>query len=320
MTVDDKPIDDPVIEAIHHPVGHIADALTGDIFRKGIGDNDKIPRRLRPAFYEIFNAEEQRFRHARVILATNLNGLFRIDPEWTQKHLLPFFSWCNPSEARAMWSGFLWTARLHKPLFIIIKHDFLTTTGYYNNLGEQKNHFVGLLTYAALEMGEEFTVSELRDAFRKLPAQGLEDVCITLINALEGAGDQGKSYWKNRIRPFWKKFWPKFEDKKTTSVSEKLVRLVLLSGNEFDSAFALLEDWFLPLPNLQYSINLLVESKIYGMHPSKSLSLLDKIIGGQSHVPTELSVILDEIGTKNPELVNSTPYKHIRSFIKLKRA
>ncbi|WP_210478352.1 anti-phage defense-associated sirtuin Dsr1 [Pantoea ananatis] len=320
ITVDDKPIDDPVVEAINHPVGHIADALIGDIFRNEIDDNDKIPRRLRPVFSEIFNTELNRFRHARVILATNLNGLFRIDPEWTQKNLLPCFSWNNPSEARALWSGFLLTARLHKPLFIIIKHDFLSTAGFYSSLGEQKNHYVSLLTYAALEMGEEFTETDLRDAFRKLPTEGLEDVCMTLINALEGAGEQGQSYWRNRIRPFWKKFWPKFEDRKTPSVSEKLVRLVLMSGYEFQSAYTLLKDWFLPLAYLQYSIDSLKKNKLYRMYPLESLFLLDKIIDCQSHVPYGLNEILTEIEDTNPDLGNSSPYKRIRNFINLRSA
>ena len=77
----------------------------------------------------------QQFRHGRVVLASRLISLFRVDKDWSEKHLLPLFDWsADSNEAKAVWEGFLWAPRLYRPLLIAFKENFLDTAHHYSEI------------------------------------------------------------------------------------------------------------------------------------------------------------------------------------------
>jgi hypothetical protein len=103
----DEPIKDPVGEAINHPIGHIAQALLNLWFKRTPNDNDLLPEDIEPFFTQMSDVGIGRFRHGRVLLASRLIALFRVDRPWTEKHLLPLLDWeASPNEAKAAWEGF----------------------------------------------------------------------------------------------------------------------------------------------------------------------------------------------------------------------
>ena len=121
MTRNGESIDQPVTEAINHPVGHVTQALINLWFKRNPNDDDQLPADIKPFFTEICDVQVGRFRHGRVLLGSRLISLFRVDRIWTEKYLLPLFSWNNPGEAKAVWEGFLWSPRLYQPLLIAFK-------------------------------------------------------------------------------------------------------------------------------------------------------------------------------------------------------
>lgn len=209
MTRNGAPIDQPVMEAINHPVGHVAQTLINLWFKQNPNDNDQLPAELKPIFTTLCDAQIDRFRHGRVLLGSRLITFFRVDRPWTEQHLLPLFSWSNPVEAKAVWEGFLWSPRLYQPLLTAFKSQFLESANHYADLGEHRQQFATFLTYAALGPTEGYTEEEFRAAIGALPQEGLEESAQALSQALEGAADQRENYWKNRAQPFWQQIWPK---------------------------------------------------------------------------------------------------------------
>jgi hypothetical protein len=137
-----EPINQPVTEAINHPIGHVAQALLNLWFKRGPSDNDSLPEEIALFFTQLCDVGVERFRHARVLLASRLITLFRVDRPWTESHLLPLFDWAhNLVEARAAWEGFLWSPRLYRPLMIAFKSEFLSTADHYDDLGEHSRQF-----------------------------------------------------------------------------------------------------------------------------------------------------------------------------------
>ena len=186
-----KPIDQPVTEAINHPIGHVTQALLNLWLLREPGDNDPRLGDIEPLFRQICDIGTERFRHGRVLLASRLITLFRADRLWTETHLLPLFDWSfNVVEAKAAWEGFLWSPRLYGPLFIAFKSQFLCTVKHYGNLGEYRSQFAAILTYAALEPVESYVPDDFRIAIGLLPLDGLEEVAQVLLQALESAGVQ----------------------------------------------------------------------------------------------------------------------------------
>jgi hypothetical protein len=164
MRRNSEPLDQPVTEAINHPVGHVTQALINLWFRRNPNDNDRLPVDIQPFFTELCGVQVDPFRHGRVLLGSQLIALFRVDRPWTEQYLLPLFSWNDPAEAKGVWEGFLWSPRLYQPLLTAFKPQFLESANHYADLGEHRKQFAAFLTYAALGPTDGYTVDELRSA------------------------------------------------------------------------------------------------------------------------------------------------------------
>lgn len=317
MTRNGEPLDQPVTEAINHPVGHIAQALINLWLTHNPNDDDQLPVEIAPIFTKLCDVQVARFRHGRVLLGSRLIAIFRVDRVWTEQHLLPLLSWDNPGEARAVWEGFLWSPRLYQPLLIAFKPQFLESANHYSDLGESRNRFAAFLTYAAIGPIDGYTIDEFRSAIEVLPPEGLEACAQALSQALEGAAEQREDYWKNRIQPFWQHIWPKSVDRITPRIAELSTRLIIAARFEFPAALAALRHWLRPIEHPHYVVHLLQESGLCSRYPVDSLDLLDILIAGQQQwAPRELGQCLDEVEQAAPELVQNVRYQRLREFFR----
>lgn len=313
-------IQQPVTEAINHPVGHIAQALINFWFRSHPNDNDLLPIALKPIFTALCDLQVERFRHARVLLGSRLIAFYRVDRSWTVEHLLPLFDWTNPEEAKAVWEGFLWSPRLYQPLMIEFKNRFLECANQYINLGEHRQQFASFLTYAALAKIDGYTIEEFRTAFGALPKEGLEESAQALYQAIEGAADQREEYWKNRTKPFWQQIWPKCGEIASPRISESLARLVIAARNAFPDALTAMESWLQPIEHPHYFVRLLNESGLCSRYPDEALSLLDAVITDQQWLPSELSNCLDMIVQTKQNLKHDVRYLRLRDYLRMRGA
>ena len=187
----------PIIRRIRR----VTQALINLWLKQKPNDNDLLPDHLKPMFTALCDAQVGRFRHGRVLLGAYLITFFRVDPSWTEQHLLPFFDWSNPVEAKAVWEGFLRSPRLHQPLLIAFKPQFLDTASHYVELGGHCEQFAAFLTYAALTGVDGYSLeTDFHLAFSKLPIGGLEKSAHSFYQALANvAEDQREAYWQNRV-------------------------------------------------------------------------------------------------------------------------
>ncbi len=309
-----KPIGEPVMEAINHPVGQITKALINLWFGKGINDGDLLPENLRPVFTSICDTKVELYRHGRVLLCAHAISFFRVDQAWSEQYLIPLFSWDNPIEAKSAWEGFLWSPRLYQPFIKMIKQDFLDTASRYEDLGKHKRQFATLLTYASLEPTEDFNAKELRDAIAALPQEGLHDIARALSQALEGAGDQREEYWKNRVVPFWHNIWPKTREYMTARISESLANLALNAGSEFPAALELVRAWLIPNEHPYGELLKLKEAGHCRNFPQDALQFLFAIIARQQFIEDDLAKCLEEIVQAEPALKFDRTYIHLKEL------
>jgi hypothetical protein len=305
---------DSVSRAINHPVGHITQALINIWFLRQPNDNDGLPDDIDPLLTKLCGSEKAQYRHGRVVLASQLISLFRIDCAWTEQYLLPFLSWqSSESEARATWIGFLWSPRIYWPLLTVCKDDFLETAKHYDVLDTWGAQYVNLLTFAALDPVSTFTIKEYRSAIDSLPQSGLEIAAGALLSALEGAGEQREQYWQNRVRPYWQEIWPKDKQNMSTSIAQNLAQLSISAGDEFPDALATFIDW-LQTFDPHYILHLLGKSDLCSKFPQEVLTLLDRIIGNPSWSYSELGECLDEIARAWPEAKKDSRYWRLDKF------
>ncbi|UWE15646.1 anti-phage defense-associated sirtuin Dsr1 [Herbaspirillum huttiense] len=308
MTKNGEPMEEPVTEAINHPVGHVTQALINSWFRSNPNDSEGLPRDIEPIFSELCDIEVPRFKHGRVMLASQLIALFRVDRAWTEKNMLPLFVWDNRTEAKAAWEGFLWSPRLYPPLLLAFKQQLLQCSKHYSDLGEHQQQFSAFLTYLALGAVEGYETDELRAAFDALPQEGLEEAAQALYQALEGAGDTKDQYWKNRVLPFWRTLWPKSREHATPRIAESLTRLCIAAGPQFPNAVTEVKNWLQPIDHPDYIVHLLHESGLCLLFPEPSLHILELAIGKPNWIPSDLKMCLDTIAEAMPNLALDSRY------------
>ncbi len=257
----------------------------------------------------------ERFRHGRVLLASHLIALFRVDRPWTETHLLPLFDWDRSSvEAKAAWEGFLWSPKLYRPLLIALKSQFISTANHYKSLGEHSRQFAAILTHAALEPVEDYSPDDFQAAIGALPQHGLNEVARALSQALESAADQREDYWRNRVQPFWHRVWPKSRDLASNSIGESLAQLCIAAGSEFPTALSAVVDWLRPIEHPQYVVHLLEESGQCGRCPDAALRLLDAILSDETWALSEPGQCLDAIAQAMPGLRQDHRYKRLAEY------
>lgn len=305
-------------KAINHPVGLITEALINIQSSHHPEDNEGILSEIKPMFTDICNTNKVNLQAGRVILSTQLVFLFRLDPSWTKAHLLLLLDWSNSEEARAAWTGFLFSPRPYIPLWQEIKPQFLETAKHCAELIEHPEQYAIFLTHMALDPMDGYKLDDFSQAMAHLPKEGLEECARTLLQAFDSIAEvQRKVYWKEHIVPFWQKVWPKKRELATPEISAILFRMILIEPEIFPDAFDLIKDWLQPH---KYHSDLLELSKsgLCKQHPGLVLELLNLIIPeeitGFYSLTDYLRACLDEIRSTDANLVNDPRYRRLDEF------
>jgi hypothetical protein len=308
--------DDPISRAINHPKGHVTQALLHWWFSTKPEDDQLLPRRLSPIFSRLCDTSTADYRHARVLLCSNVIALMRVDPSWANVNILPLFDWQKSKvEARAAWMGYLWAPRLYRPLLTAFKPAFLATAKRYADLGDHARQYASVLTFAALDPADVFGRTEIQAAIRVLPQDGLEHCARALVQALGSAGDQRAEYWSNRVQPFIEKIWPKTTIAAPKLITEQFARLALAAGESFPYALAVLKPWLVPIEYPYAVVSDLAQYGTCDRFPREALNLIDLIIGRGVWPTPELAKCVETIAKAAPELVGTDVFQRVEDHV-----
>lgn len=311
--------DDPTFKAINHPVGQVTDAVFRWWYRQGLEDGQGLKDEPRGIYSTLCDPEIASFRYGRIILATNLIALFRVDREWTERHIIQRFNWTsNAEEARVMWCGFLLAPRLYLPVLAALKPQLLETARHYSALGQFAEQYANLLTFIALEAPEPFMRRELAIATLQLPAQGLARCARSLVQGLDGAAEKRVEYWQNRVRPYLKEIWPKSIDTVTSSIANSFVRLCMKTDAAFPDAVSTLKPWLSSASQRDVTLHQFSETHLAKRFPDAALTFLDIILKQQEafFLVENLKVPLDEIRQENPNLETDPRFERLMRYVR----
>lgn len=311
-------VDDPMNRAINHPVGQVTRALLLWWCRLPLEDGQGLPDEIKLRFSRLCDTQIADYRHGRVVLATETITLFRVDPEWAAKFLLPLFDWQRSiNEACAAWVGFLRSPRPYLPLMELLKSSFLETADHFSSLGERGRAYASLLTFTALNRGDLFTERELAAATRALPAEGLREAAHALEDALESAPDS-QIHWQNRIAPYLHAIWPKAQGANSPVIAEALGLLCVAARDAFPDAVILLRPWLGVVDHPDYLVHRLHGTGLCGLFPESALDFLNTVIGSQlqQYPPNDLKGCLDAIWMANPALEADPRYRRLTEYLR----
>lgn len=274
---DDRSSDgDPVNVAINHPVGRVTEALVFWWQRQNLVDGVGLGDAVREQFAVLFDDQRPGLLHGRVVLASRIVTLYRVDEAWTREHLIERLSWSRDArEARALWCGVLWPARLYGPLLDAFKLEFLSTATHYASLDGMGQQYAALLVLAAVDYPDVVGRRDAASAFNELPSEALEKGARFLVRLQESATGQTEESWINRVRPFITSIWPKSAQSHTSAIGNLFARLALATGSEFSTAVQFLGRWIRGAARPSAVLHLLEESKLTETQPDGVLQFLD---------------------------------------------
>jgi len=314
MDLDD--INDPLNAAINHPVGILTESLFAWWYNLKPNDNDELTSEFEKQLDNICDDSNVRLTYGKIIVTSNILSLFRVDPKWTIKTLLPWFNWENEDLASMVWRSYLWSPRLHKGLLLELKPDLLTTAKYYDKLGSYKDQYARFLTYIALQQYNEYKTNELSNSFNLLPTGALYHVASSLNDGLSSSGDKLSEYWEHRVKIFLLKLWPKQVDLDDNTVNE-LGLLCLSAKQYFNEAFKILKHSLRHTNDNEYLTRKLLEGNIIQENPTIILEFLDKLIGEPKYrLTSKLEECLNHVIHVSPNVVSEPAYKRLLTIVK----
>jgi len=304
-------INDPLNGAINHPVGIVTESLFNWWYRQKPTDNDGLIPEFKKRLNKICGSDTTELYYGKVVVASNVLSLFRVDPEWTNKNVLPWFEWENEELANMSWRSYLWSPRLHKGLLLQLKADLLETASHFEKLDSHKEQYARFLTYTALQNYTEYKPTELATAFNHLPSEAFFHVVSSLKDGLTSSGEKFSEYWEHRVKVFLHKTWPKQVEINDNTVNH-LGLLCLATKDYFDEAFTLIRHSLRQTDENEYLVRETFNSGLINKFPSPILTFLDTLIGEPKFKPArKLRSCLDEI------ILNDDTLQTHRAYIRL---
>jgi hypothetical protein len=308
--------EDPINAAINNSVGIITESLVKTISNFNLKTDECIPEGELREIATLLLRKSSGFKYGKIILASRLHYLHAVDPDWTEKNLLPFFNYEHSSDAIYMWQSYLWNPRISADLARLLKDSLLISIEQYDAFGDAKRNLMQIFILASIEFEKLFTRKMIGKVLREVGENGLINVSNFLSNQVIQMNDEADIYWKNKVKPILN-CWPKSYECRSKNVSEDFVELVMCLDNEFQEAVKLIEP-FLVKVEYSYSVIKAIEgSALLTKYPNDVFIILYKVIdlGGQYvHDANKLVIILDQLKESEPRLSEQPTFIKLNDF------
>jgi hypothetical protein len=293
-----KPSEQPVTQAINHPVGQTTEAVIGLWLRTQPGKETPLAEPFVGFFDKVVSQPHAVFRAGRMWLGARLPYFHWVDPMWVRDKLLPWFEWREPNiEAKTVWEGYLWSPRLSPALVADLKPLLLRCAHHYPDLGKHARQFASLLASCALELADEFEATELRDALDTLPNTGLAEAAQAIARAMAERRDGLQQYVANRVWPVLPGIWPRNHNKRSTNESIGIALVCVYSAEAFAESLRKVRTLLMKCPQTTRLVHELRKSpdSLCSRFPEAALDLLDLVIDTNRPPPPDLSACIDMI-------------------------
>lgn len=237
--------------------------------------------------------------------------LFRIDPSWTEKELLPLFDWnFDEGIAASVWQGFYWSPKILIELLEKLRDPFCNTINYLDKIGvEASSNFARLITHFGLYRPKFLTVEEIRNIVSLFKVEHLVVVSDYLRNQVK-INEDIKNQWSERFDSFFHQIWPKSKELKNEKIAQNFVSMCIEAEGMSKVIYETIRFYLTPVENPGYLLMKLERKKLCEDDPELSLSLLSAIIGKRSKpfIESSLNNCLSSIIEHKPDLQDDSRY------------
>lgn len=306
---------DWVTDALNSPVGHIAIALLEDSRLKLVDGIVEAPPNRLAQLSRLLTLDGGSRRHAIAITVHHLDWLYRLDPKWTESHLLSILDADDRDDSDALLAGVFWNPRITSPhLYQRLKPAFVAMGKQANARGTHLQVLAYLTLLGWVQIDEkkkerDITNAELRDLILHAGDDFRSHILWQIQHALSAGDESTRRQWLVSALEFFEDVWPREKAVKTAAMSARLCD-VLLSNAE---GFRKLLDVVLPfLTKIVRGVDLHWRLRndaadIIQIHAEGLLTLLYAVLpDNASEWPYGIGDIIEKLGA-NDSTVRSDP-------------
>jgi hypothetical protein len=274
-------------EAINAPAGIIAEVIFNHPKMQLQRNSDGLPFEWRKIAKSLLALSNDSYRYVLVIFCRNINWLYAVDPDWTERNLLSVLDENNKDNQAAFWAGFFWRAHVPKqPLYIRLKSYLLNLTKQQSLANNKYRNIHARIILAGWGNTNTDTQERLitNDEMRKQILDGGDDFRSSILRQIKHWSNDTENAahidWSEQLLEFFRDVWPRQKAVKTASLSASLCDIALVDRDCFSKRIEII----LPLlttihADTLYSCNLQnLNKEIAEKHPAQTLELLDTIL------------------------------------------
>jgi hypothetical protein len=201
---------DWLLEAINHPGGKLTLFWLHALSRTRRETKQKDKGLLMPykeRFEAIISQNTEAAVMGRVILVSQLEYLFTVDPVWTKENLIPLLDWDkNAQQAKQAWNAWLQWGRINEPLLNelipLFKKSFSCLA---TQLSKNRERFAEWIAHIAVFwMNDPLDNNWLPDFLRKVEEQDRIYFASRMRRQLKGMEPERKTrLWERWLKRYW---------------------------------------------------------------------------------------------------------------------
>ncbi|WMS45256.1 SIR2 family protein (plasmid) [Acuticoccus sp. MNP-M23] len=304
-------------DALNAPVGKLADVLRKDPSTSGLKLGQGFPEHWKRRYEQLLALPGDMRRHALVMLGSQIQWLFAIEPNWTTAHLLAVADDVG-EDGDALWDGILWAA--HTPsraMYERLKPGLLTRAMSPLRRRAEASVIarfllVGWCGDPNADPSEQLVTSA---ELREILVEGDDDLRAQILWQLERWSADPEGEWRARLIPFLTDVWPIHRALRTPEISRRLIRLALASGDLFPEVAQAILPRLVPvrggmLPGFMRRSE--AEKDPAQVYPAATLDVLWAVLGEDSTLwPYKTEEVLDLLANA-PETHADTRLSELR--------
>ena len=306
-----------VTSAINDPIGHVTNALFIQWLKTSPQSETKLSQKWKNIFKKLSNPKYNKLFYAKFFLGEYLIPLYRVDKEWTKKHVLPLFDWKNSRYTNILWYGFFFKNRIDIEILKELKLSFLDIANNFDKIKDKRESciesYISMSMYMALNKMPGYKQSDFMHIFEKLPAKNLFYIWKLIRETIKDRTDK-KAFWGKTVKPFYQNIFTKDLMKKNQKLSHEIALFIIESNEIFIDVFNALKRWLIPIDFSYDIIKKISSSSLTKDYPKEILEFLHSTINEKVFLKEDLKECLKKITETYPNLAKSKKYNDLRSI------
>ena len=196
--------DDWLIKAINHPGGKVTEFYLHALSEQR---TEFIPEDCKQKLNKVISGKSYASQMGKIILTSQLNFLFYLDPDWTKANIIPLLNWSiDERQAQQAWHGYAiwgrWNDRLLEDLMPLYRQTFSRLPRELKHLREQIcDHLANIAIYSSINPLED---GWLKEFLTQVEEEDRENWASSILYHLYSLSNEAKiELWKSWLQEYW---------------------------------------------------------------------------------------------------------------------